>query len=143
MGHVEKVRLSVRLSLETPEDAAILSALSEVPPGRRNRWLRTRILIGCRSPENGKPLPEPKGRGQLLRVDLYGDSPEERALIERARRDFYPGRTLRECLLRGGRVGSGVSGSPALPEGSDSFEGGESAVSPSFGSLKERLRGLL
>ena len=137
MGHVEKVRLSVRLSLETPEDAEILSALSEVPPGGRNRWLRTRILIGCRSPGNGEPLPEPAGRGQLLRVDLYSDLPEERALIELARRDFYPGRTLRACLLRGGRVRSGISGSPAPPGG------GESAGSPSSGSMKERLRGLL
>ena len=63
MGHGKKVRLSDRLSIETPEDAAILSALSELPPGGRNRWLRTRILLGCRGLGNGEPLPEPAGRG--------------------------------------------------------------------------------
>ena len=131
MGH--KIRLSVRLSLETPEDAAILSALAEVPPGRRNRWLRMRILIGCRIPENGSPVPEPLGEGRLLRVDLYGDTPEERDLIARARRDFYPGRTLRACLLRGGKTGIPSPGSPDLSE---------TPLSPG-GSVKERLKGLL
>ena len=136
----KKVRLSVRLSLETPEDVSFLAALSIVPPGRRNRWLRMRILVGFRIPENGSPVPEPSGEGRLLRVDLYDDTPEEKALIERARRDFYPGQTLRACLLRGGRAGSGISGSP---EGPDLSGGGESAGPPSSGSMKERLRGLL
>ena len=84
----KKVRLSVRLSLETPEDVAFLAALSEVPPGRRNRWLRMRALLGFRIPENGVGVPEPLGEGRLLRVDLYCDTPEERNLIARARRDF-------------------------------------------------------
>ena len=137
-----KIRLSVRLSLETPEDAAILSALSKVPPGGRTRWLRTRILVGWSGPD-GSPLPEPTGQGRLLRVDLYDDTPEERKLIERARRDFYPGQTLRACLLRGGRAepaGSGPPGSPGEPEASGREK---SAGTPSPGSVKERLRGLL
>ena len=125
-----------------PSDLAILSALSTVPPGGRTRWLRTRILVGWSGPE-GSPLPEPMGRGRLLRVDLYDDTPAERELIARARRDFYPGQTLRACLLRGGR------GNPAFPgfqvpfgEKESSGEG-ENANLPSPGSVKERLRGLL
>ena len=131
-----KIRLSVRLSLETPEDAAILSALSTVPPGGRTRWLRTRILVGWSGPD-GSPLPEPTGRGRLLRVDLYDDTPAERELIARTRRDFYPGQTLRACLLRGGRE------NPALPGFQFPSGGGENANPPSPGSVKERLRGLL
>ena len=139
----KKVRLSVRLSLETPEDVAFLAALSIVPPGRRNRWLRMMALVGLRIPENGSPVPEPLGEGRLLRVDLHDDSPEERALIERARRDFYPGQTLRACLLRGGRAGIPSPGSPDLSGGQEkdrSLSG--SPLSPG-GSVKERLKGLL
>ena len=136
-----KIRLSVRLSLETPEDVAILSALSTVPPGGRTRWLRTRILVGWSGPDG--PIPEPTGRGRLLRVDLYDDTPTEREIIARARRDFYPGQTLRACLLRGGR------GNPALPGSQSTFGEKESSAGeergnpPSPGSVKDRLRGLL
>lgn len=139
----KKVRLSVRLSLETPEDAAFLAALSIVPPGRRNRWLRMRILVGFRIPENGSPVPEPLGEGRLLRVDLYDDTPEERDLIDRARRDFYPGQTLRACLLRGGKTGIPSPGSPDLSgkTGPDRSRSG-SPLSPAE-SVKERLKGLL
>ena len=132
----KRIRLSVRLSLETPEDAAFLAALSEIPPGRRNRWLRMRALVGFRIPEDGDPVPEPAGRGRLLRVDLALDTPEERELVEAARRDFYPGQTLRACLLRGGRTGR--SGPPDPPGGADK----DAALSGSE-SVKERLRGLL
>ena len=139
----KKVRLSVRLSLETPEDVAFLAALSEVPPGRRNRWLRMRALLGFRIPENGAPVPEPTGRGQLLRVDLYDDTPEEREIIDRARRDFYPGQTLRACLLRGGKTGIPSPGSPDLSgrQEKDRSHSG-SPLSPGE-SVKERLKGLL
>ena len=139
----KKVRLSVRLSLETPEDAAILSALSEVPPGRRNRWLRMMALVGLRIPENVSPVPDPFGEGRLLRVDLYCDTPEERDLIARARRDFYPGQTLRGCLLRGGKTGipSPVTSDPSGKTGPDRSLSG-SPLSPG-GSVKERLKGLL
>ena len=134
----KKIRFSVRLSLETPEDVAFLAALSELPPGRRNRWLRMTALMGSRTPENGVPVPEPVGSGRVLRLDLYDDTPEERNLIDRARRDFYPGQTLRACLLRGGRTGTPASGG-APPAGS--ADSG-SPLSPG-GSVKERLRGLL
>ena len=139
----KKVRLSVRLSLETLEDVAFLAALSIVPPGRRNRWLRMRILVGLRIPENGAPVPEPTGRGQLLRVDLYDDTPEEREIIDRARRDFYPGQTLRACLLRGGKTGIPSPGSPDLSgrQEKDRSHSG-SPLSPGE-SVKERLKGLL
>ena len=133
----KKIRFSVRLSLETPEDVAFLAALSGLPPGRRNRWLRMMALVGLRIPENGVPVPEPFGEGRVLRVDLYDDTPEERELIARARRDFYPGQTLRECLLRGGQ-----SGPPAPGESEkDAFPSG--APLPRSGSVKEQLRGLL
>ena len=137
-----KIRLSVRLSLETPEDVAILSALSTVPPGGRTRWLRTRILVGWSGPD-ASPLPEPTGRGRLLRVDLYDDTPAERELIARARRDFYPGQTLRACLLRGGRGNPALPGSQSPFGEKESSAGRESANPPSPGSVKERLRGLL
>ena len=132
-----RIRLSVRLSLETPEDAAFLAALSEVPSGRRNRWLRMRALVGFRIPENGGPVPEPRGRGKILRVDLTLDTPEERELVEAARRDFYPGQTLRACLLRGGQTGPPSPGGPP-PDGFLS----RAPLSRS-GSVKERLQGLL
>ena len=139
----KKVRLSVRLSLETPEDIAFLAALSIVPPGRRNRWLRMMALVGLRLPENGSPVPEPFGEGRILRVDLYCDTPEERDLIARARRDFYPGQTLRACLLRGGKTGtpSPVASDPSGETGPDRSHSG-SPLSPG-GSVKERLKGLL
>ncbi len=139
----KKVRLSVRLSLETPEDVAFLSSLSTVPPGRRNRWLRMMALVGLRIPENGSPVPDPFGEGRLLRVDLYCDTPEERDLIARARRDFYPGQTLRGCLLRGGKTGipSPVASDPSGETGPDRSHSG-SPLSPG-GSVKERLKGLL
>ena len=133
----KKIRLSVRLSLETPEDVAFLAALSGLPPGRRNRWLRMMALVGLRIPENGVPVPEPFGEGRVLRVDLYDDTPEERTLIDRVRRDFYPGQTLRACLLRGGR--SGIP-APHMPEKDASPSG---APLPRSGSVKEQLRGLL
>ena len=139
----KKVRLSVRLSLETPEDVAFLSSLSTVPPGRRNRWLRMMALVGLLIPENGSPVPEPFGKGRILRVDLYCDTPEERDLIARARRDFYPGQTLRACLLRGGKTGIPSPGSPDLSgrqEKDRSLSG--SPLSPGE-SVKERLKGLL
>ena len=134
----KKIRLSVRLSLETPEDVAFLATLSEVPAGRRNRWLRMRALVGFRIPENGIGVPEPLGEGRLLRVDLADDTPEERDLAEAARRDFYPGQTLRACLLRGGRTGTPASGG-APPAGSAD----SGALLPGSGSVKDRLRGLL
>jgi len=133
----KKIRFSVRLSLETPEDVAVLASLSAVPPGRRNRWLRMRALVGLRIPENGVPVPEPVGSGRVLRVDLYDDTPEERELIDRARQDFYPGQTIRACLLRGGRTGlpaPGESEKDASPSG---------APPPRSGSVKDQLRGLL
>lgn len=130
-------RGSVRFSCETPEDVAFLSDLSARPSGRRNRWLKFLALSGARIPEGRIPVPEPTGAGRGVRMDLGGESPEDRDLLRRVHADFYPGRLLRILLLRGWLAEKASSGAPERepPASLSSF--------PEAERLRETLSGLL